>query len=82
MLTEKKSGAFLLGQETLTKTLFNTRNIGVKHGLRLKKNPYALLAVVCVLLSTISYLSIVLVFDNGSASLDWPMYRHDSGHTG
>ena len=50
----------------------------------MKKHLYALLAVVYVLLFLWLAFFLPLAFASvaGSASQDWPMYRHDSGHTG
>ncbi len=39
-------------------------------------------AVVCVLLSIATFSATVFASETGSASEDWPMYRHDPGHTG
>ena len=50
----------------------------------MKKHQHAPLGVVCVLLFLWLAFFLPLAFASvaGSASQDWPMYRHDSGHTG
>jgi len=39
-------------------------------------------AVVCVLLSIATFSATAFASETSSASEDWPMYRHDPGHTG
>ena len=47
----------------------------------MKKHQHALLAVVCVLWLAF-FLPFAFAALTGSASQDWPMFRHDPGHTG
>jgi outer membrane protein assembly factor BamB len=48
----------------------------------MKKKIFAPLAIICVLLSIATFSTVALVSEPGSASEDWPMYRHDPSHTG